>query len=94
MSEQEALAMREADKHTAANHTFLPIGKTQAKDADGKPVFEADGITPKFTKQFAAIKGAANEQIPLPQGILDDAKKYAKFDPRLKSFADVPAGWY
>lgn len=92
MSEQEALAMREADKHTAANHMFLPIGKTQAKDADGKPVFEADGITPKFTKQFAAIKGAANEQIPLPQGILDDAKKYAKFDPRLKSFADVPAG--
>jgi hypothetical protein len=92
VTEQQALAMRETDSHSIAKHTFLPMGKTQAKDADGNPVFEADGKTPRFIKQFAAIGGSADEQIPLPQGLAEEVKKYAKYDPRLKSFAEVPAG--
>src|SRR5260370_1237873 len=86
------MAMRETDAHTVAKHTFLPIGKVQAKDGNGNDVFEADGVTPKFTKQFAAIGGSADEKIPLPQVMADDLKKYAKYDPRLKSFAQVQAG--
>jgi hypothetical protein len=92
LSEQQALAMREADGHSVAKHTFLPMGKTQAKDADGNPIFEVDGQTPKFVKQFAAIGGSADEKVPLPQVMADDIKKFSKYDPRLKSFADVPAG--
>ncbi len=92
LTEEQAMAMREADAHTVAKHTFLPIGKVQAKDANGNDVYEADGQTPKFTKQFAAISGSADEKIPLPQVMADDLKKYAKYDPRLKSFAQVQAG--
>jgi len=92
LTEDQALAMREADAHTVAKHTFLPVGRVQAKDQNGNDVFEADGVTPKFVKQFAAISGSADEKMPLPQGMLDDVKKYSKFDPRLKSFADVPVG--
>jgi hypothetical protein len=92
LTEQQALAMRETNSHSIGKHTFLPMGKTQAQDADGNPVFEADGKTPKFVKQFAAIGGSADEKVPLPQGLADDVKKFSKFDPRLKSFADVPAG--
>src|SRR5882762_3578934 len=92
LTEEKAMAMRETDAHTVAKHTFLPIGKIQAKDANGNDVFEADGVTPKFTKQFAAIGGSADEKIPLPQVMADDVKKYAKYDPRLKSFAQVQAG--
>ena len=86
------MAMRETDSHTVAKHTFLPMGKTQAKDANGNDVYEADGQTPKFVKQFAAIGGSADEKVPLPQVMADDVKKYAKYDPRLKSFAQVQAG--
>src|SRR5882762_1905659 len=92
LTEEQAMAMRETDSHTVAKHTFLPMGKTQAKDANGNDVYEADGQTPKFVKQFAAIGGSADEKVPLPQGMADDVKKYAKYDPRLKSFAQVQAG--
>jgi len=92
LTEEQAMAMREADSHTVAKHTFLPIGKIQAKDANGNDVFESDGTTPKCSKQFAAIGGSADEKIPLPQAMVDDLKKYAKYDPRLKSFAQVQAG--
>ena len=87
------MAMHDADNHSVAKHTFLPMGKTQAKDADGNPVFEADGQTPKFIKQFAAIGGgSADEKVPTPQGLLDDVKKYSKFDPRLKGASQLTAG--
>ncbi len=92
LTEEQAMAMRETDSHTVAKHTFLPMGKTQAKDANGNDVYEADGQTPKFVKQFAAIGGSADEKVPLPQVMADDVKKYAKYDPRLKSFAQVQAG--
>src|SRR5437762_10191911 len=87
------MAMHEADAHTVAKHTFLPVGKTQAKDANGNDVFEADGATPKFVKQFAAIGGgSADSKVPMPQGLLDDVKKYSKYDPRLKGAAQLTAG--
>jgi hypothetical protein len=92
LSGEQAMAMREADSHAAAKHSFLPIGIVQAKDQNGNDVFEADGVTPKFVRQFAAIGGSADEKLPLPQGMSEDLKKYAKFDPRLKSFAEVSAG--
>src|SRR5438876_1381862 len=83
LTAEQAMAMHDADNHSVAKHTFLPMGKTQAKDADGNPVFEADGQTPKFIKQFAAIGGgSADEKVPMPQGLLDDVQKYSKFDPR------------
>src|SRR5205809_268883 len=93
LTAEQAMAMQEADGHTVAKHTFLPIGKTQAKDQDGNPVFEADGVTPKFVKQFAAIGGgSADSKVPMPQGLLDDVKKYSKYDPRLKGAAQLTAG--
>src|SRR5881396_341851 len=93
LTAEQAMAMHEADGHTVAKHTFLPIGKTQAKDQDGNPVFEADGVTPKFVKQFAAIGGgSADSKVPMPQGLLDDVKKYSKYDPRLKGAAQLTAG--
>src|SRR5439155_7777334 len=93
LTADQAMAMHDADNHSVAKHTFLPMGKTQAKDADGNPVFEADGQTPKFIKQFAAIGGgSADEKVPMPQGLLDDVKKYSKFDPRLKGASQLTAG--
>lgn len=92
LTEDQALAMRETDSHSVAKHTFLPIGKVQAKDQNGNDVFEQDGVTPKFVKQFAAIGGSADEKVPLPAALADDVNKYSKYDPRLKSFAEVPAG--
>src|SRR5438034_3986288 len=92
LTEEQAHAMHEADAHTLAKHTFLPIGKTQAKDQDGNPIFEADGVTPKFVKQFAAIGGSADSKVGLPQGMLDDLQKYSKYDPRLKGAAQMTAG--
>src|SRR6266436_5911763 len=92
LTAEQAMAMHDADAHTAAKHTFLPIGIVQAKDANGNDVFEADGVTPKWVRQFAAIGGSADEKVPLPQGLVDDVKKYSKYDPRLKSFAEVQAG--
>jgi len=77
----QAMAMRESDSHTAAKHTFLPMGILQAKDQNGNDVFEADGVTPKFVRQFAAISGSADEKVPLPQVMADDVKKYVKYDP-------------
>src|SRR5438094_1381573 len=92
LTAEQAMAMHEADAHTVAKHTFLPVGKTQAKDANGNDVFEADGATPKFVKQFAAIGGsAADSKVPMPQGLLDDVKKYSKYDPRLKGAAQMTA---
>src|SRR5205809_3995066 len=93
LTAEQAMAMHEADGHTVAKHTFLPIGKTQAKDSQGNDVFEADGVTPKFTKQFAAIGGgSADSKVPMPQGLLDDVKKYSKYDPRLKGASQLTAG--
>ena len=93
LTAEQAMAMHEADAHTVAKHTFLPIGKTQAKDSQGNDVFEADGVTPKFTKQFAAIGGgSADSKVPMPQGLLDDVKKYSKYDPRLKGASQLTAG--
>src|SRR5438094_2395845 len=93
LTAEQAMAMHDADNHSVAKHTFLPMGKTQAKDADGNPVFETDGQTPKFIKQFAAIGGgSADEKVPMPQGLLDDVKKYSKFDPRLKGASQLTAG--
>ena len=92
LTAEQAMAMHEADAHTVAKHTFLPVGKTQAKDANGNDVFEADGATPKFVKQFAAIGGSADSKVGLPQGMVDDLQKYSKFDPRLKGAAQMTAG--
>jgi len=92
LTAEQAMAMHEADAHTVAKHTFLPVGKTQAKDANGNDVFEADGVTPKFVKQFAAIGGSADSKVGLPQGMVDDLQKYSKFDPRLKGAAQMTAG--
>ncbi len=92
LTAEQAMAMHDADAHTAAKHTFLPIGKTQAKDADGNPIFEADGQTPKFVKQFAAISGSADEKVGLPQAMVSDLQKYSKYDPRLKGAAQFAAG--
>src|SRR5438876_8055218 len=93
LTAEQAMAMHEADAHTVAKHTFLPIGKTQAKDSQGNDVFEADGVTPKFVKQFAAIGGGgADSKVPMPQGLLDDVKKFSKYDPRLKGAAQMTAG--
>jgi len=92
LTAEQAMAMHEADAHTVAKHTFLPIGKVQVKDAQGNDVFEADGVTPKFVKQFAAIGGSADEKLPMPQGMVEDLQKYSKFDPRLKGAAQMTAG--
>ncbi len=52
---------------------------TQAKDANGQPLFEADGVTPKQTGQIAVISGGkAGDKIPLPQSFVDDVKEYGK----------------
>jgi len=61
-------------------HTFLPIGKIQAKDATAM-MFSRPMEFTQSTKQFAAIGGSADEKIPLPQVMADDVKKYAKYDP-------------
>src|SRR5438034_3171457 len=92
LTAEQAMAMHEADAHTVAKHTFLPIGKVQVKDAQGNDVVEADGVTPKFVKQFAAIGGSADEKLPMPQGMVEDLQKYSKFDPRLKGAAQMTAG--
>jgi hypothetical protein len=73
---EAAMAIREGDKHSVGKHTFLPLGMTEAKDADGKPVFEQDGITPHQTGQIAVISGTGN--IPLPASFVSDAKEYGK----------------
>src|SRR6266404_340663 len=92
LTAEQAMAMRESDAHTAAKHTFLPVGIVQAKDANGNDVFEADGVTPKFIRQFAAIGGSADEKVVLPQVMADDIRKFSKFDPRLKSAAQLTPG--
>jgi hypothetical protein len=92
LTADQAMAMHEADAHTVAKHTFLPIGKVQAKDAQGNDVFEQDGVTPKFVKQFAAIGGSADSNVPMPQALLDDVQKFSKYDPRLKGTAQMTAG--
>jgi len=51
---------------------------TQAKDANGQPLFEADGVTPKQTGQIAVISGGKGDKIPLPQSFVDDVKEYGK----------------
>jgi len=54
----------------------LPLGMTGAKDANGNPVFEQDGVTPKQTGQIAVISG--DGKLPLPQSFVDDVKEYGK----------------
>ncbi len=73
---EAAMAMHEADNHSVAKHTYLPLGMTGAKDANGNPVFEQDGVTPKQTGQIAVISG--DGKLPLPQSFVDDAKEYGK----------------
>lgn len=76
---QEVQAMREADSHSIGVHTFLPIGFTQAKDADGNPLFESDGVTPKQIGQIAVISGGMDGgKLALPQSFVDDLQKYGK----------------
>src|SRR6266849_2429356 len=76
---EAAMAMHEQDAHSVAKHTFLPLGMTQAKDANGNPVFEQDGTTPKQTGQIAVISGAKEgDKIPLPASFVDDLKEYGK----------------
>ncbi len=73
---EAAMAMHEADNHSVAKHTYLPLGMTGAKDANGSPVFEQDGTTPKQTGQIAVISG--DGKLPLPQSFVNDAKEYGK----------------
>jgi hypothetical protein len=66
ISDKDAMAMREQDAHTIANHTFLPLGTRQTKQ-DGKPVFQGDGVTPKMEGQVLLISGKLdNGKVPLP----------------------------
>ena len=90
---EAAMALHEQDAHSVGKHTFLPLGMTQAKDANGQPVFEADGVTPKQTGQIAVISG--DGKIPLPQSFVDDAKEYGKLAgisgaDRLTSGLEIP----
>src|SRR5438034_7154916 len=80
LTAEQAMAMHEADAHTVAKHTFLPIGKVQVKDAQGNDVFEADGVTPKFVKQFAAIGGSADEKLPMPQDMVEEDRKSTRLN--------------
>jgi hypothetical protein len=73
---EAAMAIRENDNHSVGKHTFLPVGTTQAKDQNGKPLFEPDGVTPKQTWQIAVLSG--DGKIPLPQSFVDDVKEYGK----------------
>jgi len=93
VSPEAAMAMREADSHSVAKHTFLPLGMTGAKDANGNPVFEQDGLTPKQTGQIAVISGTG--RMPLPQSFVDDVKEYGKLagisgSDQLKAGLEVP----
>lgn len=72
---EQAKAMHDADNTSAAKHTFLPLGMTAAKDANGQPLSEADG-KPKQSGQIAVIQGGEN--MPLPQSFVNDLKEYGK----------------
>jgi len=61
---EATMAMRETDAHSVAKHTFLPLGMSQAKDANGQPLFEADGTTPKQVGQIAVISAARETKSP------------------------------
>jgi hypothetical protein len=92
LTEDQLLAARQADKNFAATHIVLPIGKVMAKDQDGNDVYEKDGVTPKFARQFGIITTSPDGTIPLPQAKADAFQKYSQYDPRLKSAAQLKAG--
>lgn len=72
--DQEIAALKNDPAHGTKLSVMLPLGMTQAKDADGKPLFEQDGATPKQVGQVAVIKGG--DKIPIPQSFVDDAMEY------------------
>ena len=74
LHDQEIAALKNDPTHSTQLSIGLPLGMTVAKDADGRPLFESDGVTPKMVGQVAVIRGG--DKMPLPQSFVDDSKEY------------------
>jgi hypothetical protein len=88
VSESQARAMREADPNTIGDYAFFRLGLRDVKDANGNLIYETDGVTPKQEGHLLAIGGGRElgvkeGKIPVPQVILDQAKKFEGLIPGL-----------
>lgn len=62
---------------SSTSHIILPLGRAPVTGPDGKPVFEADGVTPETTMRYAVIDGTKDGQIAVTPSMAADFKKYA-----------------
>ena len=72
--DQEITALKNDPTHSTQLSVGLPLGMVPAKDENGQPLFERDGVTPKMVGQIAVMKGG--DRIPLPQSFIDDVKEF------------------